>query len=66
MECGLEVAFAMAIALLYGLVEILKTTYLYFMLDREFQYFLDNQEQWSKDQFDSYVVMVGHTVFGLF
>mgnify|MGYP000877066902 CR=1 FL=1 len=36
------------------------------MLDLEFQYFLDNQEQWSKDHFDSYVVVVGHTVFGFF
>ncbi len=36
------------------------------MLDLEFAFFLENQDKWSAEHYDKYVVVVGHTVFGYF
>lgn len=36
------------------------------MLDLEFAYFLENQERWSAEHYDKYVVVVGQSVFGYF
>jgi hypothetical protein len=32
----------------------------------EFAFFLENQDKWSAEHYDKYVVVVGHTVFGYF
>lgn len=36
------------------------------MLDLEFAYFLENQEKWSNEHYDKFVVVVGQSVFGFF
>jgi hypothetical protein len=36
------------------------------MLDSEFAYFLENQDKWSAEHYDKFVVVVGHSVFGFF
>lgn len=40
--------------------------YICCMLDKEFAYFLQNQDQWSAEHYGKYVVVVGERVFGFF